>query len=124
MAFCKQCGAQLADGSAFCAACGAAQDTATPNPNQNQAQGQPVINNYYINNNNTVSTKSRLVALLLCIFVGGLGVHRFYAGKVGTGILWLFTGGCFGIGYLVDIIMIACGSFTDSYGHPITNWNA
>ena len=35
-----------------------------------------------------VSSKSRLVALLLCFFLGGLGVHRFYAGKIGTGIVW------------------------------------
>lgn len=124
MAFCRQCGAQLSDGVAFCGACGAAQNTANPNPNQNQAQGQPVINNYYINNTNTVSTYSRLAALLFCLFLGVLGVHRFYVGKVGTGILWIFTGGCFGIGVLVDFIMICCGSFTDSYGRPVTNWNA
>jgi TM2 domain-containing membrane protein YozV len=70
------------------------------------------------------SSKSRLVALLLCIFVGSLGIHRFYAGKTGTGILWLFTLGLCGIGTLVDLIMIIVGSFTDSQGNAITNWNA
>lgn len=69
-----------------------------------------------------VSPKSRLVALLLCIFLGGLGIHRFYAGKIGTGIIWLLTGGCFGIGTLVDLIMIACGSFTDKSGAFVKNW--
>ena len=54
-----------------------------------------------------MQNKSKLTALLLCIFFGGIGIHRFYTGKIGTGILWLLTGGCFGIGYVVDIIMIA-----------------
>ncbi len=40
------------------------------------------------------SPKSRLITLLLCIFVGGLGIHRFYVGQIGTGVLWLLTAGC------------------------------
>lgn len=65
------------------------------------------------------SEKSGLVVLLLCIFTGVLGVHRFYVGKIGTGILWLLSGGCFGIGVLIDLIMIVCGSFTDSNGAKV-----
>ncbi len=71
-----------------------------------------------------MSSKSRLVSLLLCLFLGGFGIHRFYVGKVGTGILWLLTGGCFGIGLLVDLIMIICGSFRDKQGNVITQWNS
>jgi TM2 domain-containing membrane protein YozV len=67
------------------------------------------------------SEKDWLTTLLLCIFLGGLGVHRFYAGKIGTGILQLITvGGC-GIWTLVDLIMIITGSFKDKDGNPITN---
>lgn len=67
------------------------------------------------------SEKSWITTLLLCLFLGGLGVHRFYAGKIGTGILQLITvGGC-GIWTLIDFIMIITGSFTDKDGNPIKN---
>lgn len=68
-----------------------------------------------------VSSKSRLIDLLLCIFLGGIGAHRFYEGKIGTGILYLFTAGLFGIGTLVDLIMIIVGSAKDKTGAMITN---
>lgn len=63
--------------------------------------------------------KSWLVTLLLAIFLGYLGIHRFYVGKIGTGILYLLTGGIFGIGWIVDLIMIIVGKFTDSEGREI-----
>jgi TM2 domain-containing membrane protein YozV len=53
--------------------------------------------------------KSQLVALLLCIFLGGLGIHRFYLGYVGIGIIQLLTAGCCGIWWLIDFIRIATG---------------
>ena len=63
--------------------------------------------------------KDWLVALLLCLFLGGIGAHRFYAGKVGSGILYILTAGVFGIGVLVDLIKIITGKFTDKDGNPI-----
>lgn len=64
------------------------------------------------------SDKNWLATLLLCLFLGGIGVHRFYVGKVGTGILQLITlGGC----GIIDLIMIITGSFTDKDGNKITN---
>ncbi len=70
-----------------------------------------------------MSKKSRLITLLLCLLVGELGIHRFYVGKIGTGVLWLLTGGVLGIGWLVDLICIVLGSFKDSDGNEITNWD-
>ncbi len=60
----------------------------------------------------------KVPALLITIFLGGLGVHRFMAGKIGTGIIWLLTGGCCGIGYIIDIVQVATGKFTKKDGTP------
>jgi len=70
-----------------------------------------------------ISEKKRLVALLLCLFLGGIGVHRFYVGKIGTGILQIVTfGGFFGIWPLIDLIMIAVGKFADKQGKVLETW--
>ncbi|MGB6536203.1 MAG: TM2 domain-containing protein [Xanthobacteraceae bacterium] len=68
------------------------------------------------------SRKSRLAALLLCVFVGYLGVHRFYVGKIGTGILELITFGGLGLWWLIDFILIAVGAFRDIEGKPLLVW--
>ena len=66
-----------------------------------------------------VSDKSMVPAALLCFFLGVLGIHRFYVGKIGTGILQLVTLGGFGIWALIDLVMIIVGSFKDKNGLPL-----
>lgn len=68
------------------------------------------------------SPKSRLAATLLCFFLGVLGIHRFYVGKVGTGLIQLLTGGGLGIWVLIDFIMILVGTFRDKEFRVLSNW--
>ena len=123
---CQKCGNQF-EGN-FCPKCGTAvssQQTPPPNSSQYYNPNQPpppyVDPNYAWNYG--ISDKDQIVALLLCIFVGTWGIHRFYVGKVGTGILYIFTFGLFGIGWLVDLIQIACGNFKDNMGRFVKRKN-
>ena len=119
---CENCGAESTD--KFCPYCGSEMPYSGPNT--------VIINNYYNGDSNKseddtfrrsstkkrvyYSSKRKSVALLLCIFLGIVGAHYFYVGKVGKGILFLFTGGLFGIGWIVDICIILSGNFTDNRG--------
>ena len=69
----------------------------------------------------TSSTNSTdwLTLFLLTFFVGVLGVHRFYTGKIGTGFLMLITLGGFGVWFLVDLILVVTGQFTNKEGQKI-----
>ena len=97
--FCPNCSSQNEDGSNFCKTCGV---NLLIQPNKTGAR--------------TISEKNWLVTLLLCVFLGPLGIHRFYVGKTGTGILMILTFGGFGIWVLVDLILIATNAFTDING--------
>ena len=66
------------------------------------------------------SEKSNTVALLLCFFLGFLGAHRFYVGKIGTGVLMLITLGGLGIWNLIDFIIIVVQKFSDSDGNVLS----
>ena len=68
------------------------------------------------------SPRSRLAAALLASFLGALGIHRFYVGKIGTGVLMIFTLGGLGLWVLIDFIIILVGSFKDKEERVLSNW--
>ena len=97
-------------------------ETVSSQAEQPTIQSQVIINHEVLSDMRVVpeiSQKSKIVALFLCFFLGVLGIHRFYVGKVKTGFLYLFTYGLCGIGWIVDIIMIAVGSFKDKFDLPL-----
>lgn len=105
MKFCKFCGQKILMDAVVCTHCGRQVEQLQSAP------GQPII----INNTNTNNAQSvhvggrernKWVAFVLCLCFGIFGVHRFYEGKVGSGLLWFFTWGLFGIGWLIDLIII------------------
>ena len=73
-------------------------------------------------NNVQVSPKLRLAAALFCGFFGFLGIHRFYVGKIGTGILMILTAGGIGIWIVIDFIFIVLGQFRDKEGRVVRRW--
>lgn len=108
--YCSFCGAQIPLHSRFCSKCGKEAVQTYGQPAQ-QPQNQPIIiNNNIVQNAPAIiqagKAKNKWLSFVLCLLFGIFGVHRFYEGKIGTGILWLLTWGCFGIGWLVDLIII------------------
>ena len=65
------------------------------------------------------SDKNKDTALWLCIFGGIFGLHQFYVGKIGKGLLYLCTAGLFCFGWMGDIVKISLGNFRDNVGAPL-----
>ncbi len=109
--FCSHCGGKIPEAAVICTLCGCQVE-------QIKQAEQPsiVINNANTNSNaNTnvnaaamfgVRARNKWVAFLLCLFLGFFGAHKFYEGKAGMGILYLFTGGLFCIGWFIDCISL------------------
>ncbi len=97
MIHCTTCGADMAASAPTCPKCGA------PNALIEASQ----------------SSKTMVAAALLCFFLGMFGIHRFYVGKVISGILMLVTLGGLGIWTLIDLVLIIVGSFKDKSGLPL-----
>ncbi len=115
---CIGCGAKPLVGSSFCHACGAATDALAEiciKCGARLAKAEEV----------DISPKSRLTTTLLCIlptWVCVAGIHRFYLGKIGTGVAMILTFGGFGIWTLIDFITAVAGSMKDKEGRLIKNW--
>ena len=110
--FCKHCGAKIPEAAVICTACGCQVEEI-----KKSEQPNIVINNSNMNTNTNTNTnvnagmyglraKNKWVAFFLCLFLGFIGAHKFYEGKVGMGILYLFTGGLLGIGWFIDCIVL------------------
>ena len=109
--YCKFCGKKIPEQAVICTYCGCQVEEMK----QNQPSAPVIVNNNISNNNNNNNNnisaykgtpKNKTVALLLCIFGGCLGLHRFYEGKVGTGLLYLFTMGLCGFGVIIDLLIL------------------
>ncbi len=118
---CPLCGAPME--SDTCSYCGYTKEKEKPTVAQSlgvNISPAPEVQNVVINNTyRTCSDKDRWIALLLCIFLGPFGAHRFYVGDIKMGVLYLFTAGIFGLGWLYDFVKILLGSFRDKYGFKL-----
>lgn len=100
--FCRYCGQTISDTDLVCKHCHSKQNftVSTRGLPRNNSEG--------------------VLAFIVCVLFGFLGLHRFLYGKTGTGVLMLITLGGFGIWWVIDIIRIAIGHFTDSAGHRLS----
>lgn len=117
MAFCGNCGKPIDEGAAFCSNCGAQQG--------NAAVGAPIASNYARSTVVLPPQKNQSAALVICFFLGVLGIHDFYANKTLHGVLklvmtltgvlsivsWIWT--------IVNLISIIRGTYTDGYGRTL-----
>lgn len=112
--FCKHCGEKIPEDAVICTKCGRQVEELKGN----KTGAEQIV----INNNNNASAaasasasaggygagreRNKWVALILCFFLGGIGAHKFYEGKIGMGILYIFTCGLMGIGVIIDFIAL------------------
>ena len=104
MAFCRKCGSQIAADAYVCVHCGA-KVAGTLDPVERALFPE--------------HGRSWLITLFLALFFGTFGLHRFYVGKIGTGILMLITLGGLGIWWIIDVVFIVLGGFDDAEGRPL-----
>ena len=112
--YCKHCGERIDAQAVVCVKCGRQVEelkVSAPQPsiiinNANSNASNNTNNNTSSNSASQSKVKNKWVALFLCLFFGVLGAHKFYEGKPGMGILYIFTSGLFGIGLLIDFLVL------------------
>ncbi|MEI6409685.1 MAG: TM2 domain-containing protein [Bacteroidota bacterium] len=124
--YCRNCGNEVSEKAIMCVACGTPPNAGTkycynckaetaPNAIVCMSCGVGLKDNHAVNGEG----KDWLTTLLLCIFLGGLGIHRFYTKHTGIGVIQLLTlGGC-GIWALIDLIQIITDKFKDADGNKL-----
>ena len=124
--YCRNCGAEVSDKAEICVKCGTKPMNATKfcwNCGTETSEAQEICVKCGVSlKKEAVATgegKDWLTTLLLCIFVGVLGVHRFYTGHIGIGVVQLLTAGGCGIWTLIDFILILTNKFKDAQGNPL-----
>ena len=107
--FCKECGQRILRKAVICPHCGCQVEEMA----KNEAPQQIVINNTNQNSNQNANAgivgarlRSKWVSILLCVILGVFGAHKFYEGKMLSGILYMFTFGFFFIGVVLDFIAL------------------
>ena len=113
--YCKHCGELIDKECVVCPKCG--KQVAELKSSTSATPQITIMNNNTNTNTNTNVNhasvgfgrpRNKWVAFCLCFFLGYIGIHKFYEGRVGMGILYIFTAGLFGIGWLVDCISLLC----------------
>lgn len=126
---CPNCGGPRDQDDRFCVYCKTKFDVVRPAPDkqeihihyhqENRPEPRMRVEHIEVPREKR-STRSRTIALLLCLFLGMLGVHRFYLGKIGTGVLYLLTYGLFSAGWLIDLCILIFGNPRDKEGYLVT----
>lgn len=103
--FCKYCGSKIPEDAVMCTYCGRQVEELK------STQSQVIINNTNTNVNSNINAgrggvKNKWIALALCIFLGFLGAHKFYEGKILLGLVYLCTMGFFGLGIFLDFFSL------------------
>lgn len=119
--YCPHCGTEMLASDRFCGGCGwdAEHPDEEPSKKERPSQREPPPTP---RKTAPPSDFNRLTTFLLCLLLGFLGVHRFYVGRAGSGLVWLLTLGVFSVGWIYDLVMIATGEFQDEQGKRVVYW--
>lgn len=116
---CSNCGAPVDQESRFCSYCGESVERAAETAKDHQEIHIHYHQETKYASKETFSSKSRVTALVLCLLLGVLGAHKFYLGKFWVGVVYIFTYGLFGIGWLIDLVTLIAGNPTDKKGYRL-----